>query len=103
MTDQQLLGKIETLMNAKFEPINQQLRSHTKHLNDIKETVEYNTIDLVIIKGTLAEHTKDIKKIKSSVKKTKKTLDIVAIRYDERIIQNTKAIEQIKNHIGLPS
>jgi archaellum component FlaC len=73
LIDEKLEEKLEQKLEEKLEPIKAELHAHSKALKDIK----------------------------SKVNRMDKTLNIVAVRYDERITKNSRDIHTIKNHLGL--
>lgn len=65
------------------------LNAHSKILN------EHGNI--------LNEHGKSLKSINKLLNKTASTVDIIGLRYDERLVENELRIDRIDNHLGLPS
>lgn len=103
MTDQQLLERFEAIVIKQLEPVNHDIHSIKKDLRSVKTTLDDHTIDLFIIKGVVKEHTKEIKNIKTNLKRANKTLNIVSLRYDERIVQCLRDIDGIKIQLGILS
>lgn len=94
MTDQQLLENIGEIVAKQLAHVEQDIRSMKRDLKSVKETVEEHTVDLFVVKGILEGHTKEMLNIKRNVRRSNKTLNIVALRYDERIVQSLRDINQ---------
>jgi len=75
LIDQRLEKKLEEKLEQKLAPIKAELQSHGKTLKYLKNKV--NTID--------------------------KTVDVIGRTFDKRIVQNTREINRIKDHVGLPA
>jgi RNase H-fold protein (predicted Holliday junction resolvase) len=54
------------------------------------------------VKTTQQEHSSDLKSLKGKVNRIDKTLNITIRTFDERIVSNTREIDLIKGHLGLP-
>ncbi|HUQ85726.1 MAG TPA: hypothetical protein VM077_05355 [Candidatus Limnocylindrales bacterium] len=54
------------------------------------------------INKTLDGHGKSLDYIKAKLIKTAKTVDIIGLRYDERIVDNDRRIDRIEDRLDLP-
>lgn len=51
---------------------------------------------------TLSEQGKTLKYIKNKLNKTAHSVDIIGLRYDKRIVDNSRRIDRIEDHLNLP-
>lgn len=83
MTDKQLLEKL------------------VKGQEEIKAAQQTQGKTIADIQITQQTQDKTLKYIKDKLNKTAKTVDIIGLRYDERIVDNERRIDRIEDHLNL--
>ncbi len=78
----------------KLENIQQEVKSLHEKMATIQKEVKLLQKEVNAIQETLKDHGKKLNFIW-------KTVDIIGKRYDERIVENSREIEKIKNHLKL--
>ncbi|HVF68949.1 MAG TPA: hypothetical protein VNA13_00105 [Xanthomonadales bacterium] len=117
MTDDQLIDKLRTVVREEVEAETKKTERDAffsnvrlgKLVTDLKNSVK----DLKISNSRLEKgqgriedeqqaQSKTLKYIKTKLNKTAKTVDIIGLRYDERIVDNDRRTDRIEDHLGLP-
>lgn len=116
MTDDQLINKLRTVVREEVEAETKKTERDSffssarlgTQMSDIKNSLK----DLKISNSRLEKgqgkieaegqaQGKTLKYIKNKLNKTATTVDIIGLRYDERIVENERRIDRIDDHLGL--
>ncbi len=88
LIDQKLDRSLEPIKNEQ-QVQGKTLVSHSQVLESIGESLETNG--------------KTLKYLKNKVNRIAKTVDIIGRTYDENIVENSREIIRIKDHLGISS
>ena len=93
MTDEELLKNIANIVN----------KSIGSHIEPIKTEQQIQGNEIKSIKTEQQIQGKTLKYMKTKINKIAKTVDIIGRTYDEDIVENTRRIDRIENHLDLPA